>query len=56
MLGRINELLSSIRMKYEGDMVPITVQSGSLDSTAISDIHKHLKVIEWGYIPSDANL
>ena len=43
-LGRINELLSSIRMKYEGDMLPITHQSGSLDASAISDIQKHLKV------------
>ena len=43
-LGRINELLSSIRMQYEGDMRPISGPTGSLDSTAIADIQKHLKV------------
>ena len=43
-LGRINELLSSIRMQYEGDMRPISGPTGSLDTTAIADIQKHLKV------------
>jgi len=41
--GRINELLSSIRMQYEGDMRPISGPTGSLDTTAIADIQKHLK-------------
>ena len=31
-------------MQYEGDMRPISGPTGSLDSTAIADIQKHLKV------------
>ena len=31
-------------MQYEGDMRPISGPTGSLDTTAIADIQKHLKV------------
>jgi len=30
-------------MQYEGDMRPISGPTGSLDTTAIADIQKHLK-------------
>ena len=53
-LGRINELLSSIRMQYEGDMRPISGPTGSLDTTAIADIQKHLKVSQYS-TESDSN-
>merc|ERR1711935_391597 len=41
--GRINELLSSIRMQYEGDMRPVSTQGGQLDPGALADIQDHLK-------------
>ena len=42
--GRINELLSSIRMQYEGDMRPVSTQGGQLDQGTLKDIQDHLKV------------
>jgi len=41
--GRINELLSSIRMQYEGDMRPVSTQGGQLDPGTLKDIQDHLK-------------